>query len=320
MITKSEFKPTGWIANPHLQTMLPTLIMDRKPPLSTRHEEIELSDGDNLELEWYGPDTGPIIVMIHGVTGDIDSAYIKYGMPEFAQHGWRSVMIYYRGYGMRHNRTTSVTHAGHTDDLSEVLNVLHQREPSTPIVAIGYSQGANMLLKYLGEVGKNTPLTCAVAVSPPFQLRAISNCIRYGVKRFYQWYLLRQLRHFFREKFQYRPAPFDIEKLNQYKSFWHFDDNVTAPVSGFKGAVDYYKQASCLNYLSGITIPTLIIHAKDDSIMTPDIIPTASQISNSTTLELSEKGGHLGFIYGSLFNCKFWLNERIPSYLTSFLP
>ena len=208
---------------------------------------------------------------------------------------------------------------GKTDDFSILIDTLKQWEPNTPIAAIGFSQGANMLLKYLGE-HEDTRLTCAIAVSPPFQLRVIANQIRRGISKFYQWYLLRSLRAFYRAKFAYRQAPFDLKLLDQCYSFWQFDDEITAKVSGFENAIDYYRQASCINYLKNITVPTLIIHSKDDTIMTPDIIPDPEQLSSSTILELSDHGGHLGFVSGTIFKPKFWLTERIPCYLQHYLP
>jgi predicted alpha/beta-fold hydrolase len=322
MIINSKFKPAKYLRNGHLQSMWPTFLTHRTPTLKTERERISLPDGDFMDLEWYGsqPKGAPIVLLMHGVTGNVNAPYIKYLMPLLSGLGYRPVMMYYRGYSGEHNRLNVMTHAGKTDDISVLLEFLTHREPNTRIAAIGFSQGANMLLKYLGEHQVNTPLVCAIAVSPPFQLRSISNRIRSGKRRFYQWYLLRTLRKFYREKFAYRQAPFDLSLLNKCYSFWQFDDQITAPVNGFDNAVDYYRQASCINYLKDITIPTLIIHAKDDTIMTPDIIPYPEQLSENTILELSEHGGHLGFVSGTLFKPKFWLKERIPVYLKHFLP
>ncbi len=320
MINTSSFNPKKWLANPHWQSMWPTFIMRGKPPLVSVRERLELSDGDFVDLEWCSTDENlPILILLHGVTGNINSPYIKYLVPALKEHQWCPVMMYYRGYSGDHNRLDIMTHAGKTDDFGCVVNELHQRFPTRPIAALGFSQGANMLLKYLGEQGANTPLTCAVAVSPPFQLRSISNRVRRGASQFYQWYLLRDLKAFYRNKFQYRPGIIDLNKLNHCHSFWQFDDEITAPIHGFKNAVDYYRQASCAKYLPDIRIPTLILHAKDDPIMTPEIIPTYDQLSDSTTLEISEHGGHLGFVEGSLFKPKFWLNERIPPFLQEYL-
>lgn len=320
MIQTSNFTPKLIVRNPHWQSMWPTFIMRSKPELNVNRQRIELEDGDFIDLDWCSENhEDPIIILLHGVTGNISSPYLKYLVPVLVQHHWCPVVMYYRGYSGHHNRLDIMSHAGKTDDFTFIVQSLQAQYPKRNIAALGFSQGANMLLKYLGEQGTQTPLCCAVAVSPPFQLRSISNRIRHGISRFYQWYLLRELKAFYLKKFQYRPSNIDIEKLTQCDSFWQFDDIVTAPMNGFRSAVDYYAQASCAKYLPKITIPTLIIHAKDDTIMTPDIIPNEKGISSSTTLELSEHGGHLGFVSGSLFKPRFWLNERIPEFMQEYL-
>ena len=319
MIQDSAFIPAKFATNPHIQSMWPTFIMRRHADLETRRERLELADGDFLDLEWYGEPTNPIIILLHGATGDLGSPYIKYLMPTLVAHQWQPVMMYYRGYSGEHNRLNVGTHAGQTDDFATVITTLKQRYPTQSLAAIGFSQGGNMLLKYLGEYQNKAILDCAIAVSPPFQLRSIANRIRHGFSKLYQWHLLRELREFYKIKFQYRPAPFDIKNIDSYKSFWQFDDKVTAPLNGFKGAVDYYRQASCSHYLPTIKTPTLILHAKDDTFMSPDIIPTAKDLSETTILELSAHGGHLGFVSGTILKPHFWLTTRIPEFLQNYL-
>ena len=80
-----------------------------------------------------------------------------------------------------------------------------------------------------------------------------------------------------------------------YQSFWDLDNEVIAPLHGFKSALDYYQQSSCISYLKNIQTPTHILHSHDDPFMPKDVIPKAHELSNDTTLELTDHGGHLGF-------------------------
>ena len=320
MIIDSKFKPGKFLSNPHLQSMLPTILTKRWPTLALRRERVELSDGDFVDLAWHGSiEHGPIVLLIHGMTGDHDASYVKYLMPSMVAKGWRPVLMYYRGFSGEHNRFDVVTHAGHTSDIGEVIRLLQQREPETKIAAVGFSQGANMLLKYLGETKTLSGLVCSIAISPPFQLRSIANRVRHGSARFYQWYLLRNLRKYYRQKYRRRAAPFKLTALPFYRSFWTFDEHVTAPLHGFRSAVAYYQHASCMQYLPTIATPTLIIHAQDDPMMTPDIIPTETQISQNVQLEITQYGGHLGFLSGSIKRPKFWLAERLPEFLAHYI-
>lgn len=79
-----------------------------------------------------------------------------------------------------------------------------------------------------------------------------------------------------------------------------FDDAVTAPLHGFANAADYYKKSSSRQYLGNIQIPTLIIHAYNDPFTDPASLPNANEVSATTTLEITDQGGHVGFTSGKV--------------------
>ncbi len=76
-------------------------------------------------------------------------------------------------------------------------------------------------------------------------------------------------------------------------------------------ARDYYTKCSSKQFLKDIKTPTLIIHSKDDPFMIKDVIPTKNELSESVKLELTQKGGHVGFIGGSFLKPQYWLEKRI---------
>jgi len=89
-------------------------------------------------------------------------------------------------------------------------------------------------------------------------------------------------------------------------------------VHGFGTAENYYRVNSARRYLADVTRPTLLIQAEDDPFMTADVIPDQSELGRGITLELSEKGGHVGFVAGSLFKPHYWLTERVPTFLAEY--
>jgi predicted alpha/beta-fold hydrolase len=71
-----------------------------------------------------------------------------------------------------------------------------------------------------------------------------------------------------------------------------------------------------VHYLKGITRPTLIINALDDPFMTREVIPDLNKLSEYVTLEVSETGGHVGFISGGTpWRPQYYLPERILEFL-----
>ena len=103
------------------------------------------------------------------------------------------------------------------------------------------------------------------------------------------------------------------------KDFWEFDNVFTAPINGFKDANEYYEKASSRQYLGRIRTPTLIIQSLDDPFMTPAVLPQQHELSSSVRLELSDKGGHVGFVSGYLWKPEFWLEKRIMAYFADFI-
>ena len=108
---------------------------------------------------------------------------------------------------------------------------------------------------------------------------------------------------------------FEKKEIKKLKTFWEFDSVYTAPIHGFSSARDYYKKSSSKQYLKNIHTKTLIIHSLDDPFMNEKIIPSRHELSESTTLEISANGGHVGFIGGTLFNPEYWLEKRITSFI-----
>jgi predicted alpha/beta-fold hydrolase len=314
----STFKAAKGLGNAHLQSMYPTIARHRLK-VSTQRERLELPDGDFIDLEWQREGIGPIVILLHGMAGNLDSPYIKGMLQELKAIGWRGVMMYYRGCSGVPNRLNKTYHLGQTDDFAFTLNHLKKHYPDTPIFAIGYSMGGNILLKWLGENPEQTILNAAVTVSAPYDLRASSVAIRRGGGRIYQWLLMRDLRRYIRSKYKYPNAPINTTKIPSIKSFWDLDEKITAPVNGFKSAIDYYNKASCKRFIKHITSPTLIIHALDDPLIPKKTLPKDSELSKTVTMEISETGGHVGFISGNLQHPIFWLDGRIIAYLLKFV-
>ena len=158
MITRSLFKPAWWLKNPHLQTMATSLFSRGRQP-KVRHEKLELPDGDFLDLAWadQGLSTdAPLVIILHGLGGNMHSSYVTGQMVAYQQRGWRTLVMHFRGANGQSNRYLRAYHSGDTADLDYVLRVLAAREPQSCKWVVGFSLGGNVLLKWLGEQGPQT--------------------------------------------------------------------------------------------------------------------------------------------------------------------
>ena len=55
---------------------------------------------------------------------------------------------------------------------------VQRRYPHSALMAAGWSLGANILVRYLGEEGSQTPIQCAVSMANPFNLVRPHSCFR----------------------------------------------------------------------------------------------------------------------------------------------
>jgi hypothetical protein len=186
-------------------------------------------------------------------------------------------------------------------------------------VAVGYSLGGNVLLKYLGEAAETSPLRAAAAVSVPLNLNKCSDALNTGFSKLYQYYLIKRMKNAVRRKFDQHTAAFDWQRAMSAKTFDDFDDAVTAPLHGFDGKQDYYDRCSSVNFLGSIAKPTLVINTLDDPFMSSDVIPQPERLSEFVTIEVSTHGGHVGYIDGGTpWNPSFYLPARIIGFLEPF--
>jgi hypothetical protein len=254
--------------------------------------------------------------VLHGLESSAKSTYARQLLHAAAACRWRAAVLHFRDCGDYRNRLPRRYHAGETSDLRYFLHKLRTDGHEGPLLAAGYSLGGNVLLKYLGESAADTPLLAAAAVSVPLNLHVSSEALSKGISRFYQYYLLRRMKRSVSRKFNRHTAAFDWERAMRATTFAEFDDAVTAPLHGFAGKDDYYDRCSSLGFLASIQRPALIINALDDPFLRPDIIPDESRLSDFVTLEVSERGGHVGFIEGGTpWQPRYYLPKRIIEFL-----
>jgi len=324
-IATADFRPPRGLRNAHLQTLLPRLLPRR--PLAQDTEIVNLPDGDFVELAWARPAPdradAPIFLLFHGLEGSFDSPYARELLYTASNLGWRAVLMHFRGCGQRPNRLPRAYHSGDTADAYWIIGLLAQRYPGALMVAAGVSLGANMLLKLVAEQQvDDLPLVGAIAVNAPLDLAASADTLNQGVSRVYQRYLLQSLKRKILDRLQTTPLPLSInaQQVRRLDSFWAYDNEVTAPLHGFHSASDYYNRASAGQLLGGIELPTLILHANDDPFMPANLFSRLPTPSPAVRVEISQYGGHVGYVEVRSGRLRSWLARRIGAQLQQWGP
>jgi predicted alpha/beta-fold hydrolase len=185
------------------------------------------------------------------------------------------------------------------------------------LFGVGFSLGGNVLLKLLADAGAQSPLAAAVAISAPFDLAACARALDVGGGwvALYRSLFLHTLKRKALEKLERYPGVLDERRIAAARGIVAFDDAVTAPVNGFTDAAHYYRDCSSGPRLHLIRVPTLAISADDDPLIPLSTLPTPEALGAQVSLLRTTRGGHVGFLGGSLLRPQFWAEEQALRFL-----
>ncbi|MEJ2523651.1 MAG: alpha/beta fold hydrolase [Gammaproteobacteria bacterium] len=315
------FLPASWLRGAHAQT-IGAALLPSGPALPLEREIVELPDGDFVEAHWGLPrrPEARLMIILPGLEGASDSACVRRLLAAATGSHWQAVVLHARGCGDLPNRLPRGYHAGESGDLAAFL-----RWPSVAshpaVAAVGYSLGGNILAKHLGETGPHSPLAAAAGVSVPYDLADAADAMDRRAAWLYRNRLLGRMKTRLRQGIRSGRLPSRWRGALRSRTFRSFDDRFTAPCHGFADASDYYQRCSAGKFLDGIRRPTLLVHARDDPFMTPDCIPGPVGLPPEVSLQVFDRGGHLGFIHGGTpVRPESWLEARILAFLDSVVP
>jgi predicted alpha/beta-fold hydrolase len=243
--------------------------------------------GDRLIAKLHRPAhpvKRPLILLIHGLSGSEDSYYVRVSAGHLLEAGYPVMRLNLRGAGPGRDFAKGTYHAGRSEDIASVVTDLDPKLKRYGVVAVGYSLGGNVLLKYLGEAGANADLLAAVSISAPIDLRATAHCLISKRNRLYHAHLIEGMRK------ERGPTAKDIRTITEY------DNRIVAPENGFRDAEEYYAESSAAPRLGGVRVPTLVIHASDDPWIPVHCYGEVRWDDNPyLQLKLPTSGGHVGF-------------------------
>ncbi len=282
-----------------------------------RVDRVATPDGDHLTLARMGRAEAsvPQVLILHGLEGTIGAKYAHGLLAQAHARGWTGTLMLFRSCDGQLNSAPRLYHSGETTDLDFIVRRLHAESPLSPLYICGVSLGGNVLLKWLGERSPATTMVAgAGAVSVPFDLARGSRYLERGFSRLYAAHFLQTLKVKALAKARQFPGRIDDRRIRAARTFWEFDDAATAPLHGFLDAADYYERSSSIHYLSGIHVPTLLFSAFDDPFVPPDVLRDAARIAASNpsiSCDFSERGGHVGWIEGSLWPATYYMEARV---------
>jgi uncharacterized protein len=315
-LVKSQFIPNFLFKNGHLQTLIPALFRKTDCTRYTR-ERINTPDDDFLDLDWIHTGSDQLVVICHGLEGSSHSTSVA-GMANFlSKNGFDVLVLNFRSCSGEMNRQLRFYHSGETGDLD--LAIKHAVETGTykNIYLLGFSLGANVVLKYIGEKAESLlpAIRKAVVFSVPCDLEASAFYMNRRSARIYLNNFLRSLKSKIILKNRLIPGALNIESIDKIRTFHDFDGQFTGPIHGFKDAHDYYSKSSSIRFLPNIKIPALIINAGNDPFLPPQCYPVEiARHHPFVFLEIPQSGGHVGFFQNKT-NGIYWSEQRALEFI-----
>ncbi|XP_057456877.1 embryogenesis-associated protein EMB8 [Lotus japonicus] len=302
------YHPFPFLAwNRHIETIFASFFRST-PDVKLRRQCLRTQDGGAVALDWVSgddpslPPDSPLLILLPGLTGGSGDSYVRHLLARARSKGWRVVVFNSRGCGDSPVTTPQFYSASFLGDMHEVVSHVSARYPEANLYAVGWSLGANILVRYLGQESLNSPISGAVSLCNPFNLVVADEDFRKGFNIVYDKALSKALCKIFKKHallFEDIGGDYNIPMAANAKSVREFDDGLTRVSFGFKSVDEYYSNSSSSDSIKHVQTPLLCIQAANDPIAPNRGIPREDIKENPNCLLIvTPNGGHLGWVAG----------------------
>lgn len=306
--------PPAWARGGHAQTLWAHFLPAGAPRIGRglRRRVVELPDGDRLLAFEREGASDVRVLLLHGLSGDVNSDYLRRAAAVLAARGHGLWAVNHRGCGAGRGLAARPYHSGRSEDLAALLEASRNAAPALLHLVIGFSLSGNLALLQAAR-GPGTPADGILAVNPPVDLERASIDVGRGWNRVYERRFVLRLRREVRQRERdgLLAGPHAIPRS---ASLVDFDELFTAPQCGFADARDYYRRCSSLPHLASVSTPAVILTAADDPFVDPRAYEGV-ELPPDVLLHVERSGGHVGYIERSGPGWSRWLDGALAHYV-----
>ena len=318
-----SFEPHPLLRNPHVQSFLGASTLRKwrvrrvyGTALDVVARETVLDCGDGVRLQaWISeplpapPPDRPVVILLHGWEGSVDSAYIRAPAAYLFARGYTIVRLNFRDHGATHHLNPGLFHGCRLDEVVGAVGALADRFAPRPLALVGFSMGGNFALRVAlraPDVGQE--LDRVIAVNPTL-CPAVSTAGLDTGPALYRRYFLRKWRRSLRRKQVCFPDRYDFRDLLRYTSIMRMSEVVVQEHTPFDSLEAYFEGYTVTPAaLATLPVPSTIIMAEDDPIVPPDHVRALPPLPN-LTVDMQVHGGHCGYITD--FRLRAWIERRL---------
>ena len=264
--------------------------------VSYERERIETSDKDFLDLDWIDKKSRKLVLLTHGLEGDSTRPYMLGMAKMFSKNGWDVLSWNCRSCSGEMNRAFRLYNHGEIGDIESVLNYALQKRAYDEVVLIGFSMGGNVSLKF-ASVSQHPSVKKVIAFSSPLEMRTSTAILDFPSRFIYKTYFKKGILPKVKLKAQMFPDRLSLAEVEAAKTWEEQQYLFFVKINGYASIDDFYEKGSALNFIPKLKIPTLIVQAQNDPMLTAECSPI--QLAENHLfihLETPRFGGHCGFM------------------------
>jgi uncharacterized protein len=322
-----NFRPPAWIANRHVQSILPSLPF-RRPGVEKRASAViaasrplVLDCGAGVRLlAWHaGPAAGSasatrrLAVLLHGWEGSADSLYLLSAAQLLHERGHDVVRLNLRDHGGTHSLNRDLFHSCRLPEVVGAVARLQALFPGHMLQLAGFSLGGNFWLR-VGARAREAALRIAriVAVCPVLEPAATLDALERG-PAIYHRYFMHKWRRSLRLKQAAWPGVYDFDEMLGDSSLRSMTERLVLRYTDFPDLASYLAgYAITGDVLASLEAPSRIITSADDPMI---LARDLARVARPAALELTltSRGGHCGYI--EALGGPSWIDRRIAAEL-----
>lgn len=312
------FRPARGLGNAHLQSFLAStgprrlLALRRAHALRAAGRGEILDCGDGVRLHGvYSPHPRAergLAILIHGWHGSADSAYLLSAGAHLFARGFSVFRLHLRDHGPSHHLNRELFNSARLPEVVGAVRRIAALHPHGHTFLGGFSLGGNFALRVaLAAPGAGIALERAVAVCPVLDpahtMEALERSAVYHEYFRRKWHraLLQKLLHF--------PEHGYAADLRRLRTLAAMNAFFVPRYTAFADTASYLDAYAITGErLAGLAVPSHIITSRDDPVIPAADLARLARPS-ALTIELTEHGGHCGFIMD--WRLHSWIDGRL---------
>ncbi len=326
-IDPASFSPPRWLANAHVQSILPSLKV-RKPWLQHRARALlsasvdhVLDCGENVRLLGHyssqrtagRPSAKGLAILLHGWEGSAESLYVLSLGSYLFERGFDVFRLNFRDHGPSHHLNEDIFHSCRLDEVVGAVKCIQGMFPNARTSVAGFSLGGNFALRVANAAaGAGLQLERAIAVCPVLRPHSTMEILEHG-PLVYRWYFMDKWKRSLRLKQSLFPKLYDFSPILEQRSIKTMTEILVARFSEFADLDSYLNGYAIVgDALANLAVPSHILFALDDP-----IIPATDLDALARTpylhINTIARGGHCGFM--DQFTGESWADRQIAKLL-----